>query len=183
MFFAGVAATLGTKLLFALIFWIHRRNCQTSKFSTGSNGVNTPAVIATEHTIDAPAVVVPTEPVTEPPPRNNQNIEYAIPENRRTCPYEQVDESLPAPSGYTELDMSRRDGRETDDRNYQKLLKRESDYVIPANSASEPLDEEGRGEVKSKTTLGYTELDLTKLGQTNHPPYQHLIKRPSKPSH
>ncbi|XP_028416103.1 uncharacterized protein LOC114539690 [Dendronephthya gigantea] len=183
MFFAGVATTLGTVLLVVFIFRIRRRNYEVSKLATGINAVHTAVETQTEHAIDAPAVVVLIEPVTKPPPQNIQNIEYAVPENSRTCPYEQVDDSPPVPSVYTGLDIIRRDGRETDDRNYQKLLKRESDYVIPANSVSDSPDEEGRGEFKSKTPLGYTELDLTKLGQTNNPPYQHLIRRPSKPLH
>ena len=76
--------------------------------------------------------------------------------------------------------MSCPDGRETDDRVYQKLVKRESDYVIPANTVSEPSNEEGRSDMKSKTPSGYTELDLTKLGQECNAPYQLLIKTPNK---
>jgi hypothetical protein len=75
--------------------------------------------------------------------------------------YEEVQiSSLP---GYTELDRNRTD--ETNDHTYQKLVKRDSDHVIPAHA----------GEIK--TTPGYTELDNTKRAQDDSASYQKLIKK------
>ena len=64
-------------------------------------------------------------------------------------------------SGYTELnDKNRAD--ETNDHTYQKLVKRDSDYLIPTHAEAEPsCVEDG----KIKTTPGYTELDNTKRVQ------------------
>jgi hypothetical protein len=61
-------------------------------------------------------------------------------------------------SGYTELNKNRAD--ETNDRTYQKLVKRDSDHA---------------GEIK--TTPGYTELDNTKRVQDDGASYQKLIKK------
>ena len=75
--------------------------------------------------------------------------------------YEEV--QISSLSGYTELNKNRAD--ETNDRTYQKLLKRDSDYVIPAHA----------GEIK--TTPGYTELDNTKRVLDDSASYQKLIKK------
>lgn len=102
-----------------------------------------------------------------------QIADYEIPENSRISPYEQVKDSPREPFPYTELDIHNQVGRETDNHVYQGLLKREADYVIPANTVTEPLNEAGCCEVK--TPSGYTELDLTKLAQECDASYQQLI--------
>jgi hypothetical protein len=77
--------------------------------------------------------------------------------------------SLP---GYTELDKNRAD--ETNDHTYQKLVKRDSDYLIPTHAEAEPsCVEDG----KIKTTPGYTELDNTTRVQDDSASYQKLIKK------
>jgi hypothetical protein len=75
-------------------------------------------------------------------------------------------------SGYTELDKNRAD--ETNDHTYQKLLKRDSDYLIPTHAEAEPsCVEDG----KIKTTPGYTELDNTKRVLDDSASYQKLLKK------
>ena len=67
---------------------------------------------------------------------------------------------LPPPV-YAELDRNRQD-ETTNDGLYQKLLKRDSDYVIPAHTEAESSYEEVG---KIKTPPGYTELENTKRVQ------------------
>ncbi|CAB3988283.1 Hypothetical predicted protein [Paramuricea clavata] len=84
--------------------------------------------------------------------------------------YEKV--QISSLSGYTQLDKNRAD--ETNDHTYQKLLKRDSDYLIPTHAEAEPSYVED-GEIK--TTPGYTELDNTKRVQDDSASYQKLIKK------
>ena len=99
-------------------------------------------------------------------------MEYAYPTVSKTAPYEYVQNS-PA-SVYTELDTNKR--HETANENtYQKLLKYNPDYVIPADGDDEtkPYEEVG----KEKTPPGYTELDTNQRHETtNENTYQKLLK-------
>ncbi|CAB4011475.1 MAM domain-containing glycosylphosphatidylinositol anchor 2-like [Paramuricea clavata] len=62
---------------------------------------------------------------------------------------------------YTELDVNRVHGRNTTgDGTYQKLVKRDSDYVIPAHERKESHEDIKMG---SKLPTGYEELDQSKL--------------------
>ena len=88
-----------------------------------------------------------------------------------TEPYEEV-QILPPPV-YAELDRNRQD-ETTNDGLYQKLLKRDSDYVIPAHTEAESSYEEVG---KIKTPPGYTELENTKRVQDDSACYQKLIKK------
>ncbi len=76
------------------------------------------------------------------------------------------------PPGYTALDKSQQDDT-ANDHAYQKLVKYDSDYVIPAEShrQTEAYEEVG----KEKTPPGYTELDATKR-QEDNTGYQKLIR-------
>ena len=76
-------------------------------------------------------------------------------------------------SVYAELDRNRQD-EATNDATYQKLLKRDSDYVIPDHTEAE-LSYEEVG--KRKSPPGYTELDNTKRVQDDSACYQKLIKK------
>ena len=89
-----------------------------------------------------------------------------------TAPYEYVQNSQA--SGYAELDTNQRHGT-ANDHTYQKLLKYDPDYVIPADGhdETEPYEEVG----KEKTPPGYTELDTNQRHQTaNDHTYQKLLK-------
>ncbi|XP_028416006.1 uncharacterized protein LOC114539562 [Dendronephthya gigantea] len=163
MFFAGVAMTLGTVLLAVFVIQTFRRNRLVAK-STSVNAVHMQT-----------AVEFQTEPAIEQQQENRQVADYDIPGSSRMSPNEQIQDPQLVPFPYTELDIRYENRRETNDRAYQGLLRSESDYVIPAHTVSEPSNAEDRGEVK--TPLGYTELDLTKLGQECDASYQHLIIR------
>jgi hypothetical protein len=99
-----------------------------------------------------------------------QEPDYS-PADDGTEPYEEV--QISPPSVYAELDRNRQD-KTTNDGLYQKLLKRDSDYVIPAHTEAESSYEEVG---KIKTPPGYTELDNTKRVQDDSACYQKLIKK------
>ena len=87
-----------------------------------------------------------------------------------TAPYEEVQISPPS-HVYAELNRNQRD---ENDHLYQGLIKRDSDYVIPAHTGAEPFYEE----VGKKTSPpGYQELDITKRVQDDSAHYQKLIKK------
>ncbi|CAB4038678.1 Hypothetical predicted protein, partial [Paramuricea clavata] len=76
----------------------------------------------------------------------------------------------PENPGYTELDKNRRQGRnKTDDGTYQKLVKRDSDYVIPAHERRESYEDIKMG----RNLPDYEELDLRKREADD---YQKLVK-------
>ncbi|CAB4033159.1 Hypothetical predicted protein, partial [Paramuricea clavata] len=83
--------------------------------------------------------------------------------------YEEPKKS-PENPGYTELDKNRLQGRnKTDDGTYQKLVKRDSDYVIPAHERGESY-----GDIEMERNLpDYEELDLSKREADD---YQKLVK-------
>jgi hypothetical protein len=86
-----------------------------------------------------------------------------------TAPYEEV--QISPPSVYAELYRNQHDGN---DHLYQGLIKRDSDYVIPAHTKAEPSYEEVG---KKKSPSGYQELDITKRVQDDGAYYQKLIKK------
>ncbi len=101
--------------------------------------------------------------------------DYVIPAegHSQTEPYEEVgkEETLP---GYTELDKSQQEDT-ANDHAHQKLVKYDSDYVIPAegHSQTEPYEEVG----KEETLPGYTELDKSQQEDTaNDHAHQKLVK-------
>jgi hypothetical protein len=69
--------------------------------------------------------------------------------------YEKPKKSSENP-GYAELDKNRLQGR--NDGTYQKLVKRDSDYVIPAHKRIESYEDIKMG----RNLPGYEELDLSK---------------------
>ena len=76
----------------------------------------------------------------------------------------------PKNPGYTELDKNRVHGRNrTDDGTYQKLVKRDSDYVIPAHERRQRYESVKMG----RNLPDYTELDLSKREVDD---YQKLVK-------
>jgi hypothetical protein len=79
------------------------------------------------------------------------------------------EENYPENPVYTELDVNRVHGRNTmEDGTYQKLVKRDSDYVIPAERRDTNED------IKMGRNLqGYEELDLSKREADD---YQKLMK-------
>ena len=79
------------------------------------------------------------------------------------------EENYPENPVYTELDVNRVHGRNTmEDGTYQKLVKRDSDYVIPAERRDTYED------IKMGRNLqGYEELDLSKREADD---YQKLMK-------
>ena len=91
---------------------------------------------------------------------------------------------IPAPENpvYTELDKYRLQGR--NDRTYQKLVKRDSDYVIPAHERR-GYETPGQNKMHEKpkkspeTDPGYAELDVNRLQGRNDCTYQKLVKRDS----
>jgi hypothetical protein len=99
-----------------------------------------------------------------------QEPDYS-PADDGTEPYEEV--QISPSSVYAELDRNRQD-EATNDATYQKLLKRDSDYVIPAHTEAESSYEEVG---KIKTPPGYKELDNTKRVQDDSACYQKLIKK------
>ena len=75
--------------------------------------------------------------------------------------------------GYTELDvnkMQRSNSRE--DSTYQKLIRRNSDYVVRANESGESYEEIKMG----KNLPGYQELDSNKREIEEYPTYEKLAK-------
>ncbi|CAB4016458.1 cGMP-dependent kinase 1-like, partial [Paramuricea clavata] len=78
-------------------------------------------------------------------------------------------------SGYTELDKNRLQGRNTtDDNNYQKLQRRDSDYVIPAHERRESYEDIKMG----RNLPGYEALDQSKREADEYTP---LTKSGQKP--
>jgi hypothetical protein len=93
---------------------------------------------------------------------------YVIPGQNET--YEEP-KILPQNPGYTELNKNRLEGRK-EDSTYQKLVKRDSDYVIPAHERRESYED-----IKMERNLpGYEELDLSKRKAEDYPTYQKLVK-------
>ena len=74
---------------------------------------------------------------------------------------------------YTELNRNREDENEND-KTYQKLLKHDSDYVIPNDGDGEPSYEEVG---KKKTPPGYTDLNETKRVKDDDEAYQKIVKK------
>ncbi|XP_028411036.1 discoidin domain-containing receptor 2-like isoform X2 [Dendronephthya gigantea] len=93
--------------------------------------------------------------------------DYAVvPDNDGPGSYEEV--QILQPSIYAELDKNRRETN--DDNNYQKLLKNESDYVIPNEGQTGTYEE-----VKKKNSSSfYTALDNTKRDHEDDDSYQKL---------
>ena len=73
----------------------------------------------------------------------------------------------PENPGYAELDKNRLQGR--NDGTYQKLVKRDSDYVIPAHERRESYEDMKMG----RNLPGYEALDLSKREADD---YQKLMK-------
>ena len=93
--------------------------------------------------------------------------------NDETAPYEEVSNS--PHSGYAELNRNR-EGVETNDNNYQKLLKSSSDYAMPAD----PGEESSYEEVPNSSSPVYTELNRNREDENeNDNTYQKLLKRDS----
>jgi hypothetical protein len=87
----------------------------------------------------------------------------------------------PENPGYAELDKNRLQGR--NDGTYQKLVKRDSDYVIPAHERR-GRETPGQNKMykkpkKSPENPGYAELDKNRLQGRNDGTYQKLVKRDS----
>ena len=93
--------------------------------------------------------------------KRDSDYDYVIPADGSSSPV------------YAEPDRNRQN-ETTNDGTYQKLLKRDSDYVIPAHTEAESSYEEVG---KIKTPPGYTELDNTKRVQDDSADYQNLIKK------
>ena len=93
--------------------------------------------------------------------------DYVIPNNVDTGSYQDAEILQPRP--YAELDKSRRET--TDDVDYQKLLKKDSGYVIPFEGDIKTNEEVG----ETNSPPGYTELDGTKCDLKDNS-YQKLIK-------
>ena len=126
------------------------------------NGRETNSDRGSGYVIPADTRTAPYEEIQISP--SSKNIEFKINSQngrRRTGPYEVV--QIWPPPGYTELDKNQQDEPKNV---YQKLLKYDSDYVIPAEAAEEP-----------QTTSGYTELDNTKREQKDDASYQKLMKK------
>ena len=85
-------------------------------------------------------------------------------------PYEVV--RLSPCSGYAELNRNPEYARPSDEK-YQKLLKHDSDYVIPLDDHKESLHEKVE---KKKSLPAYTGLDQTKRELDNNALYQKLRK-------
>ncbi|CAB4030779.1 Hypothetical predicted protein, partial [Paramuricea clavata] len=80
----------------------------------------------------------------------------------------------PENPGYTELDKNRLQGRNAmDDDTYQKLLKRDSSYVMPAH---ENIRESYEDIKMGRNVPDYTDLDLSKREAEDYPAYQELVK-------
>jgi hypothetical protein len=98
---------------------------------------------------------------------------YVIPASEEPH-YESVGYEVPKISpenpGYTEL----QDRNTTDDGTYQKLLKRDSDYVIPAYERRKSYEDMEM----ERNLSGYTELDLGKreTEESQRSAYQKLVK-------
>ena len=93
--------------------------------------------------------------------------------NDETAPYEEVSNS--PQSGYAEL-KGNREGGETNDNNYQKLLKSSSDYAMPPH----PEEESSYEEVPNSSSPVYTELNRNREDENeNDKTYQKLLKRDS----
>ena len=93
--------------------------------------------------------------------------------NDETAPYEEVS-NLPR-NDYAELNRNR-EGGETNDNNYQKLLKSSSDYAIPP---ADPEEESSYEEVPNSSSPVYTELNRNQEDNENDKTYQKLLKRDS----
>ena len=121
--------------------------------------------VITNTTNDENAPVPGQEPIAVAPSGNGTS-EYETPHE-----YEEPIRSLQYPI-YTALDKTKR--KNSDEDNYQKLLKPNSDYVTPAHERQEPEYED----VKPGGNLpGYTELDQMKreTAESQESAYQKLI--------
>ena len=101
------------------------------------------------------------------------NSDYVIPADAgEESSYEVVPNS--SPSVYTELNRNRENEHTNDINTYQKLLKPDSDYVIPACVPEESPYEEVE---KQKSLPGYTQLDQAKRVTDDDALYQKLMKK------
>ena len=95
---------------------------------------------------DEYVIPAPEEPQHETPGRNE------------TCEEPKLSPENPV---YTELDVNRvHDTNTTEDGTYQKLVKQNSDYVIPAHERGETCEDIKMGR---NLPAGYEELDQSKL--------------------
>ena len=98
-----------------------------------------------------------------------QNYEYVIPAHERRMLDENMGKMGKSSADYEELNLSK---RQTDDGTYQKLLKQDSDCVIPAD--------EGQGMYEDmnveKSPPDYEELNQSKR-ETGDGTYQKLVKQ------
>ena len=98
-----------------------------------------------------------------------QEQDRGVPVDDETTPYEEVQNS--SSSAYAELN---RNQNANADNTYQKLVKRDSNYVIPNHDDEEPSYEDVE---KKKSPPGYTDLNETKRVKDDDEGYQKLVKK------